>query len=267
MRTRLERDERGGVTVWVQERPQSYVAPHDPGLLAFEYVEHLGIVLDLAGPPGTRLAVTHVGGAGLTLPRYVEHTRPGSPQIVLEPDTALTDAVRAALPLPRGHRIRVRPLDGRTGMAALADASADVVIVDAFEAGVVPGELTTIEFYADCLRVLRGNGLLGVNLTDAPDRRYLARVVGALHAAGAEVVVLATHDVRKGRRFGNYVLVAGPGPLPVAELRRRRAGAAAASGLWDSARVGALARSARPASDADPAHGPVPPDPGAWRIQ
>ena len=115
--------------------------------------------------------------------------------------------------------------------------------------------------------MLRGNGLLGVNLTDAPDRRYLARVVGALHAAGAEVVVLATHDVRKGRRFGNYVLVAGPGPLPVAELRRRLAGAAAASGLWDSARVGALARSARPASDADPAHGPVPPDPGAWRSQ
>ncbi len=59
------------------------------------------------------LAVTHVGGAAMTLPRYVQHTRPGSPQVVLEPDAALTERVRRDLPLPRGHRIRVRPQPGR----------------------------------------------------------------------------------------------------------------------------------------------------------
>ncbi|MBA2696071.1 MAG: hypothetical protein H0U62_09605, partial [Actinobacteria bacterium] len=99
--------------------PQSHVQPDDPTLLVFEYVQHLAMVLDTL-PPG-RLGVTHVGGAGLTLARYVEHTRPGSPQIVLEPDAALTELVRREVPLPRGHRIRVRPVDGRTGVAALKD--------------------------------------------------------------------------------------------------------------------------------------------------
>ena len=49
----------------------------------------LGALLDAlpAGP----VAVSHVGGAAMTLPRYVAHTRPGSPQIVLEPDAALTE--------------------------------------------------------------------------------------------------------------------------------------------------------------------------------
>jgi hypothetical protein len=60
----------------------------------------MGLVLD-ALPCGP-LAVTHVGGAGLTLARYVQHTRPGSPQIVLEPDTATSPQ-----PPPReGWRLR-----------------------------------------------------------------------------------------------------------------------------------------------------------------
>ncbi len=116
-RCELVRDDRGGVTVILDGSPQSHVQLDDPGLLAFEYVQHLGLVLDTL-PPGP-LAVTHVGGAGLTLARYVNHVRPGSPQIVLEPDAALTELVRRELPLPRQHRIRVRPVDGLQGWLSL----------------------------------------------------------------------------------------------------------------------------------------------------
>ena len=65
-----------GVTVVLDGHPQSHVCLDDPGLLAFEYVAQLALVLDTL-PPG-RVAVTHVGGGGLTVPRYVQHTRPGS---------------------------------------------------------------------------------------------------------------------------------------------------------------------------------------------
>ena len=106
-RVELVRDERGGVTVLVDGTPQSHVQPDDPELLVFEYVQQFALVLGTRPPaPPQPLAVTHVGGAGLTLPRWVEATRPGSPQIVLEPDVALTELVRAQLPLPRRHRIR-----------------------------------------------------------------------------------------------------------------------------------------------------------------
>ncbi len=80
----------------------------------------------------------HVGGAGLTLPRYVAATRPGSWQVVLEPDAALTARVRAELPLPRRSGIRVRAQDGRTGLAAVRDDAVDLVVVDAFDDGEVP---------------------------------------------------------------------------------------------------------------------------------
>ena len=80
----------------------------------------------------------HVGGAGLTLPRYVAATRPGSMQTVLEPDAALTDFVRARLPLPRGSGIKVRAVDGRSGLPDLRDGIADLVVLDAFAGARVP---------------------------------------------------------------------------------------------------------------------------------
>src|SRR5438309_11728115 len=151
-------DRPGGWLLTVDRIRQSYVDLDDPTYLDFDYVQTFADVLD-ALPEG-RLAVTHVGGGACTLARYVAATRPGSPQIVLEPDAALTALVRARLPFPRNHRIRVRAVDGRTGVAALRDASADVVVLDAYQGGRVPAELTSAEFLADVARVLRPDGLL-----------------------------------------------------------------------------------------------------------
>ena len=267
MSIRFERDERGGVSVWVDGQPQSYVVPADPRLLAFEYVEQLAIVIDSIAPSAARLAITHVGGAGLTLPRYVEATRPGSSQIVLEPDQALTEQVRREVPLPRGHRIRVRAVDGRRGVAALAPQSADAIVLDAFSSGQVPAELTTIEAITEAFAALRPGGMLAANLADSPDRRYLGRVVATLAAAGASALILATHDILKGRRFGNYVLAATRDELPLPELTRRAARAVAPAGVWLPDKVAALARSARPLTDADSQPSPAPPDPGRWRAR
>lgn len=267
LRPRFEvvRDPSGGATVVLDGRPQSYVAPDDPLLLAFEYVQQLALVLD-ALPEG-RLAVTHVGGAGLTLPRWVEATRPGSPQIVLEPDAELTAAVRRALPLPRGHRIRVRAVDGRTGLTDLADASADAIVVDAFADGRVPAELTTLEAVTAYARVLRPGGVLLLNVTDEPDRRYLARVLATVCHVLPHLVALTTGDVAKGRRFGNWVVAASAASLPVDGLRRAVASAPLPTTLLDDAALRGVSRSGRSLTDADGARSPAPPVPGRWRVR
>ena len=93
-------DRPGGWLLLLDRIRQSYVDLDDPSYLDFEYVQAFADVLD-ALPPGP-LAVTHVGGGGCTMARYVAATRPGSPQIVLEPDAAPdgTRARPARLPLP-----------------------------------------------------------------------------------------------------------------------------------------------------------------------
>lgn len=244
--------------------PQSYVDLDDPGLLVFEYVQHLALGLDLL-PPG-RIGVTHVGGAGLTLARYVQHVRPGSPQIVLEPDEALTELVRRELPLPRGHRIRVRPVDGATGLAALKDARADAVVVDAYDGGRVPADLTHARTAGEYARVLRPGGLLLLNLADEPGLGYAKRVVATLVGTLPHVALVATHEVLKGKRFGNLVVVASDSPIDEESLRRRAAASDFPTGVRGTAETQRLARGAR-LLEPPGQQSPEPPEAGRWRLR
>lgn len=256
-------DEHGGVTVVVDGYPQSHVQLDDPGLLTFEYVDHLAATIDVLAPGPLR--VTHIGGAGMTLARYIASMRPGSAQIVLEPNAELTAAVRARLPLPRGHRIRVRAVDGRAGLRALIARSADVVVLDAFDKGVVPGELTSLEGLAAIRRVLADPGVLVANLPDAPGRRYVDRVVATAVSAGLDpVAVIATHDVVKGKRFGNQVLVAATTPEAIDEaaLRRRVLRSPFPTGTVDAAVLRRRATGLPALTDAAPMSSPPPP--AAW---
>lgn len=257
-------DSGDGVTLEVDGTPQSHVDPGDPTRLEFAYVAHLAAVLDLL-PPGP-LPVTHVGGGGLTLPRYVQAKRPGSPQVVLEPDATLTDLVRRALPLPRGHRIRVRPVDGRTGTAALADVSAAALVLDAYADGRVPAELGTVEYLADVRRVLRPDGLMLANLADEPGLRYVVRVVAGARAAVGDVALVAATEVAKGRRFGNVVLIAGA-DLPVAGLRRRAASMPLPTTVLHGEALRRRLGHARPFADDDAQRSPEPPDARVWRLR
>jgi hypothetical protein len=251
-------DRPGGWLLVVDRVRQSYVDVDDPTYLDFEYVQVFSDVLDTL--PGGPLAVTHVGGGGCTLARWIAVTRPGSPQIVLEPDTALTALVRARLPLPRGHRIRIRPQDGRTGTAALAGRSADVLVLDAFDGGRVPAELTTREYLADVARVLRADGVLLANIADGPPLTFTRRLLATVREALPHTAVIADAAVLKGRRFGNVVLVASRAPLPLDDLRR----AGARAPFPRTVRTG-LDGDARPLSDADAMRSPAPPD-EMWRI-
>lgn len=254
------------VTVVLDGQPQSAVDLDDPERLDFEYVQHLALCLDTLADDGP-LRVTHVGGAGLTLARWVHHTRPGSPQVVLEPDAALTEAVRRELPLPRGHRIRVRPLDGLAGIDGLKDASADLVVVDAYAAGRVPPELSTVEWFGEVARVLAPGGLLLANVADEPGLRYAARVAAGARAALGHVAFVGLHEVLKGKRFGNLVLVASARPIDLWTLRRATASAMLPTGVLSCDDVERRRPGARPfsavAGDVDAS--PEPPERGAWR--
>ncbi|HEY7009284.1 MAG TPA: fused MFS/spermidine synthase [Jatrophihabitantaceae bacterium] len=256
-------DRPGGWLLLVDRIRQSYVDLDDPTYLDFEYVQAFADVLDLlpAGP----LAVTHIGGGACTLARYVAVTRPRSPQIVLEPDAGLTEIVRRRLPFPRAARIRVRPVGGRDGVAALADASADVVVLDAFHGGRVPGELSSVEFVTDVARVLRPDGVFLANLADGPPLRYARRLVATVRTALPAVALRADAAVFRRRRFGNLVLAASRAALPIAELRRVAAGSMFPQRVLSGNELDAFAGDAAPVTDADPMRSPVPPD-EIWRV-
>lgn len=259
-------DERGGATVVRDELPQSYVDPDDPLLLVFEYIEQFALVLEALRPDPAPLAVTHVGGGGMTLARWVHRTHPGSPQIVLEPDVALTELVRRELPLPRGHRIRVRPVTGQEGVLALRDGSADVLVVDAYDEGQLPAELAGTWWAGQVARVLASDGLLLVNASDRPGLQWLARLTATLRQTLPHVGLLILREVAKGRRFGNVVVVASAQPLDDVSLTRVAARATFPSEWRTSAATARAERGVRPFGEVgEPS--PAPPDMAPLRLR
>ena len=200
---------------------QSHVDLAHPTRLEFEYVRRIADVLDLAAPSGAPLRVVHVGGAGMTLPRYVAALRPRSPQVVLEPAVDVTELVRRELPLPQRSGIKVRPLGGRPGIAELRDGYAEVVVLDAFAAARVPGELVTAEFFADVARVLSADGLFVLNLTDRAPFGWTRRVIAALR----ELVLRAADQRGAGDAAGSPGRQPGGRRVPGGGAAGRAAGA------------------------------------------
>lgn len=237
---------------------QSCVDLEDPTRIAFDYVRRLADVVDAVAPSGTPLRVVHVGGAGMTLPRYVAATRPRSAQVVLEPAAAVTDLVRRELPLPRGSGIKVRDVEGATGIAALRDGHAELVVVDAFADARVPGSLVTASFAADLLRVVGPAGVVAFNLTDRAPFGWTRRAVAAIRLSFPSVLLTAEPATLRAKRLGNLVVVASAGPVPLSALQRRAASSPAPYRVLDARAVSDTFGGGTPFTDADTEDSPAP---------
>jgi hypothetical protein len=253
-------DRPNGWLLTVDGVAQSYVDLDDPTYLEFDYVRRIGDVIDCLPGCGSALEVLHIGGGGCTLPRYIAATRPGSRQLVLDADAELIDLVREQLDLRSVPALRVRVSDGRTGVASRRDASADLVVLDAYERAAMPGGLATLEFVRDVARVLRPCGSLLVNISDGPGLPFAKRVIATISAVFGEVLLLAEPGVLRGRRFGNLVLAASANELPVEALSRRAASAVFPSRLVTSSELRKLVGHAEPLTDAAPVAAPTPPE-------
>jgi len=254
-------DRRAAWMLLIDGIPQSHVDLEDPGYLDFEYVRRLGHVIDEAAPAGQPLRVLHLGAGALTLARYVAATRPGSPQLAVEVDASLVDFVRARLPL--SARIRVRAGDARAELERLAAGSFDVVIVDVFAGGRTPAHLTSAEFWAAARRAVRGPGVVAANVADGAPLAHARAQVATARTAFPHACLIGDAAVLRGRRFGNLVLAASRGPLPVDALTRRAAGDPMPGRVRHGRDLARFTAGARPVTDATAAPSPAAP-PGAF---
>ncbi|MFI1195620.1 spermidine synthase [Micromonospora sp. NPDC020750] len=253
-------------TLLLDGAPQSHVDLADPTHLEFEYVRRLAAALDLVAPAGAPLRVLHLGGGALTLPRYVQATRPGSTQRVAEVDAALVDLVRRELPWPADTRLKVRVADARATLGSTRDGSYDVVVADVFSGARTPAHLTSVEYAAEVARVLHPGGWYLANVADGPPLRHARAQVATVRTVLPRACLIGDAAVLRGRRYGNLVLIAGRVEPPVPELTRR------AAGDWFPGRVVAgdeldrFVGGAAVVRDAD-ATDSTPPPPGIFSVR
>ncbi|WP_336640875.1 spermidine synthase [Microbacterium sp. USHLN272] len=248
-----------GFELIVDGTPQSHVDLDDPTHLHFEYIVRMGAVIDQlpAGP----LTAVHLGAGALTVPRYIDATRPGSRQQVIEWEAPLAALVREHLPLPKGASIRLRIGDARAGVQKLPAAligACDLVVSDVYSGAQTPAHLTSVEFYREVSQLLSPGGVLLINVADGPGLAFARRQVATVAAVLPEVAVLADTQVLKGRRFGNLVVAASASPLPTEWLPRLLAAGPHPAKIAQGAEVKTFVQGAHIVTDADAVASPRP---------
>lgn len=254
----------GAIQLVVDGTPQSHVNLRDPGELFFEYIRRIGHVIDLFRMPGAPISALHLGGGAFTLPRYVEATRPGSRQQVIEIEGALVDLVREAAPLPKRASIRVRRGDAREVLSRLPagmNGAMDLVVVDIFAGARTPAHVSSVEFYELVRPLLAPGGMVVVNAADGKGLPFVRGQAATLASLFTSVAAIAEPQVLKGRRFGNVVLLAWDGEDSGDELEwlpRLLAGGPHPARLLAGREFADFARGASAVTDATAVASPAP---------
>lgn len=199
----------------------SYVDLEDPTYLDFDYVQTMASVIDTAFPSGEPLNAYHLGGGGLTLPRYLDEVRPGTRSRVSEIDAGVVRVDKTQLGHDLGEGIDIRVEDGRLALERLATGSFDLVVGDAFGGVSVPWHLTTVEAVDGIRRALDDDGLYVANLIDRGPLAFARAAVATTAEVFDHVVLVAEPDVLAGQRGGNLVVVASDSSIDIAALAER----------------------------------------------
>jgi spermidine synthase len=244
-------DGRRGWTVYVNGVESSHVDLDDPTRLDFEYMRWIADAVDALAPPGEPLRVVHLGGAGCTLAQYIAACRPASRQLVVEIDEGVLEIAKQAFGLRSTGLLRLRVGDAREELAREPDASADVIIRDAFAGAVTPTHLVTRSFVQEAARVVGPTGVYLANLADSPQLAMARREAATALAVFDHVALVAEPGQLNGRRYGNVVIAGSQSPLPVQAWGRRLSSDAVRARLLDTGQVRNFASGRRPIDDPD----------------
>lgn len=217
-------DREGGRTLVLDGVRHSYVDVEDPKLLEFAYVRAIASAVDAAFPGSDPLKAFHLGGGGMTFPRYLSAVRPGTQSLVSEIDGGVVGIDREELGLDSASGIAIRVEDGRLGLRRLPTDSRDLIVGDAFGGVSVPWHLTTREALTDVHRVLKDHGVYVANLIDRADLAFLRAEIATLSAIFAQVIVMGERgDLSTSRSpegaGGNFVAVASDRPIDPAVVQ------------------------------------------------
>jgi spermidine synthase len=218
-------DRASGRILLLDGAPHSYVDLADPTYVQYPYAKAMVSVIDTEFAGGQPLRVYHLGGGGLTLPRYLQQVRQGTSSLVSEIDPGVVNIDTEQLGLKTGDGIEVLVEDGRLRLGQLTGDSHDLVIGDAFGGVSVPWHLTTREAVGEVKRVLTDEGIYVVNLLDYGPLAFARAEVATLSAVFDHVALATETDtLTQGQNAGgNLVVIASDAPVEAGVIDARLA--------------------------------------------
>ena len=242
----------GSMLLLVNGVPSSHIVPGEPERMDFEYMRWIAAAVEshAASAAWEKPRLTHLGGAGCSLPRYFAHVWPHSRNTGVERDMDLAQLAREKFDIPRAPLVKIRVGDAREVTDGFVEASRDVIIRDVFESATTPRSLTTLPFFHQCLHSLSPTGLYVSNCGSHGDLKEAREELAGMAEVFPHLAVIADPPMLKGRRYGNIILLGSRAEIPeTPELTRRLLGGGVPAHFKGDAWARDMAASATPRED------------------
>ncbi|KQP84098.1 fused MFS/spermidine synthase [Aeromicrobium sp. Leaf291] len=197
----------------------SFVDLSDPEYLEFAYTRGYAAVIDAMFPTSEPLSAHHLGAGGVTMPRWLASTRPGTTSVVSEIDGGVVQLDRDELGLETSDALQVRVEDARLGLRDVEPGSLDLVVGDAFGGVSVPWHLTTREMAEEVHEALDDDGVYVLNVIDHGSLDFARAEVRTVQERWPHVAVLGWPADGPGPGGGNIVVAASERPVDVDAVR------------------------------------------------
>ena len=102
-------------------------------------------------------------------------------------------------------------------LAEAPEGAFDLVVTDVFTGARTPAHLTSVGYVSLAARALAPAGVYAANIADGGEIAFTKSQVATARAVFPHVCVVAEPTVFRGRRFGNFILVASRVELPLAD--------------------------------------------------
>jgi hypothetical protein len=192
----------------------SSVDIEDPSKLYFNYSQKLGSIVETLFPEKEKLSTLHLGAGALSIARYIEATRPGSPQVAVEIETDLLDFVEATIPLANRENMEFLTGDAREVVIENKKRFAnkfDLIVVEIFLERTTPAHVTSSEFYDLLLGTLKQEGVVIINVIDADPYKYASNQLVTLKNVFGNVKAVIDKEDYEEKIFTNILMVASRG--------------------------------------------------------
>lgn len=140
---------------------QSSMSLADPDALTLAYTRSMLAAL-LFQPAPQRILLIGLGGGSLA--RYLMRHLPDTEIVCIETRASVVDLARQYFHLPAQDRLHIHIMDGAHFLAACAEHSFDMILIDAFDSIGVHPSVCTPEFHAAVRHALAPGGVMSMNL-------------------------------------------------------------------------------------------------------
>ena len=181
--------------------------------LNFDYAKRVAYLTDHFFPGDRPISVLHLGGGALSIPRYIEQTRPSSQQKVVEVERDVITFVEEHFPLPSDTNIELIYADAADIENIMRDRylAFDLIICDVYMDYLAPTKDSALRFYLALDDLLLDDGIVVINAVDALETQgaFAYKHFEYSQEVFDRVVVLADVEDLEENRKTNILIVAG----------------------------------------------------------